>query len=278
MGALDVVVAIPIAGVGLHKADSFFDKAAGEEALPAEGIGIFVTDAVGFQGRFLFTLEVEDFGNLHLHAVGKFVGGHAGAEFAAIRVGFEVALIEFGQEIEVLALPLTRDSGRGIEVEDGAAFGAERGALKVGGEEAIGPIGSAALWVGRAREDHESGQVFVFGAESVGDPGTDAGVAAEAVAGVELVAGGRMVDRVDVCSAVEANFIDLLFKMNPFGGNIGTALSGLFKFERAFDKVTLAGGHRTFSVATTFEFLKVSFGEFGLGVEGVNVGRASFHH
>jgi len=87
-----------------------------------------------------------------------------------------------------------------------------------------------------------------------------------------------VVDRVDLGPAIEADVIDLSFEMNPLGGDIGSAFTGLFKFERAFDKVTLAGGHRAFGFATAFELLKVPFGEFGLGIEGVEMRRPAFHH
>jgi len=170
VGALDVVVAVPVSGISLHKADPFFDETSGEEAFAAKGISVLLAHAIGFEGGFFFAFEIEDFGDLHLHAIGEFVGSHAGAEFAAVRVGFEMALVEFCEEIEVLALSGAGDSGGGIEVEDGAAFRAEWGALEVGGEETVGPISGSALGVSGAGEDDEAGEVFVFGAESVSDP------------------------------------------------------------------------------------------------------------
>lgn len=111
MRALDVVVAVPVAGVGLHEADALLNETSSEEAFASEGIGVFFANAIGFEGGFFFALEVENFGNLHLHAIGKFIRGHAGAELVSVGVGGEMPLVELGEEIEVLALSLTGDSG-----------------------------------------------------------------------------------------------------------------------------------------------------------------------
>ena len=137
VGALDVVVAVPVSGVGLDEADAFFEEASGEEAFPAEGIGVWISDAVGVEGALFFAFEVDEVGNFHLHAVGELVGGHACGEVAAIRAVGKVVLVEFCEEVEVCALSLGAHSGGPVKVKDGATGGAERGALEVGGEEAI---------------------------------------------------------------------------------------------------------------------------------------------
>ena len=87
-----------------------------------------------------------------------------------------------------------------------------------------------------------------------------------------------MVDGVDLGAAVEADVIDDFLEVVPLGGNVCAAFSGFDKIEWALDEVALAGGHRALHVAASFETLEVTFGEFGLGVEGVDVGRTSFHH
>ncbi len=66
--------------------------------------------------------------------------------------------------------------------------------------------------------------------------------------------------------------------MHPLRRNIGSALPGFFELKGTFDKVSLSGRHRTFSFALAIEFLEVTFGEFGFGIESVDVGRTSFHH
>ena len=51
---------------------------------------------------------------------------------------------------------------------------------------------------------------MVFAAESVVDPGAETGIAAEAVATVHLIHGGRVVDAVDLAAAVETEVVRYL--------------------------------------------------------------------
>jgi len=134
------------------------------------------------------------------------------------------------------------------------------------------------LGVGGAGKDDEAREVFVFGTETVGDPRADSGVAAEAVSSVELVAGGGVVDGVDLGAAVEADIIDSLLEVDPLSGDVGAAFSGFDEVEGALDEVAFAGGHGAFTLSAALESLEVSLGELGLGIEGIDVGRASLHH
>ena len=59
--------------------------------------------------------------------------------------------------------------------------------------------------------------------------------------------------------------------MHPLRRNIGSALPGFFKFKWTFDKVSLSGRHRAFLLALAIEFLEVTFGELGFGIESVDV-------
>ena len=59
--------------------------------------------------------------------------------------------------------------------------------------------------------------------------------------------------------------------MHPLRRNIGSALPGFFEFKGTFDKVSLSGRHRAFSLALAVEFLEVMSGEFGFGIESVDV-------
>lgn len=278
MGAFDIVVTIPVAGVGLHETDAFLDEASREKAFSPEVIGVGIANAISVEGSLLLFFEIEEVRHFRLHAVGEFVGGHTCTEIAPIWAVFQVGTIEFCEEMEVGALAFTGHSFGSIEIENGTAGWAERGALEVGRQESIRPIDRATLRVSGAREDDEARKVFVEGAEPVGDPCSDAGIASELVAGIELVAGGGMVDRVDLGAAIEADVIDPFLKMDPLGGDVGSAFPCLDEIEGALDKVAFSGRHRAFHFATSFEALHVALCEFGLGVKGVDVGRATFHH
>ena len=78
------------------------------------------------------------------------------------------------------------------QVEHRRAFVAQARRLEGGREEAVGVIGRAAERAG-VEEHHVAGQILVLGAEAVGDPRAEAGLAGADVAGVKLIAGGRVV-------------------------------------------------------------------------------------
>ena len=61
---------------------------------------------------------------------------------------------------------------------------------------------------------------------------TGAASAAEAVAGIDLVAGGRVIDGLDLTAAIEAEVVDHFFQMCPLGGDVGSRFAGFDKIER----------------------------------------------
>lgn len=217
MGTGDVVVTVPVSGVGLHEAYSFFNKASGEKALAPEVIGVCIANAIVVEGGLLLFLEIDEAGNFRLHAVGEFVGSHTSTEIATIRAVLEVGVIELGEKIKVGALPSFGHSLWTVEIKNGASGGAERGALEVGGKEAVGPIASPSLRIRGAWQHDEPGKVFVERAKTVGHPCSNAGISSKLVSGVELVAGSGVVDRVDLCAAIKTDVIDHFLEMNPWG-------------------------------------------------------------
>src|SRR4029079_17545729 len=80
-------------------------------------------------------------------------------------------------------------------------------ALEIGRQEAVRPVGRAALGECAFWKHDERGQVLVERAQAVGGPGADGRVAAKTLAGVHLVAGRGVVDRVDLASAVDAKLV-----------------------------------------------------------------------
>ncbi len=198
----DVFVSVPgvevlvaeAAVLKLDEADAAFDEAAGHEALAAEGFGVALVEAVEGFGGGGFAGEIDGFGRGALHAVGEFVAFESGGEF---RVGGSlggVDRVEFGEGGETFALFVVGEAGGRFEIENWVAGGAEDGALVGGGHEAGGPVGgsaegSAALVI----EDDVAGEVFIDGAEAIGDPGAEGGeahadlAAGEGVVGLDVI-------------------------------------------------------------------------------------------
>lgn len=274
---LNVVVAVPVAGVGLHEADTLLDKAAGKETFATEGVRARVADAVGFQGFGVLTFEVENLGNLGLHAVGKFVGLHAGFEFATAGALDEMFLIQGTEEIKGLALCFAGDACRGIEVQDRTALRAQRCALKLGRQITVGPVGGTALRIAGAGQYDKARQIFILCSETVGDPGADAGIAAETIAGVDVITGRRVIDGFDLRTTEKAHVINVILQVAEFGGDVSTVLASLDELEGALDEIAFAGGHRAFHFTGALEFLQVTLSEFRLWVKSVDVRRTTFH-
>ena len=125
-----------------------------------------------------------------------------------MRMALMVQTVERRQQVEVGALALRSHAGRRSHVEDRRAFGTQRRSLKMRGQKAVRPVGGPALRVGHIGQHDEGGQVLVFGAESVGSPRADRRIAAELVAGVQVIERGRMVDALRFEPAIEADIVD----------------------------------------------------------------------
>src|SRR5207249_12257867 len=106
-------------------------------------------------------------------------------------------------------------------------------------QETIGPVGGAALGKIDFRQHDEGWQVFVDGAEAVGDPGADGRVAAELVTGVEMVKGGGMVDAFGLGAAIDAEVTPALGEVTEVFADVHARLAGFAEFEGALDEVAL---------------------------------------
>ena len=278
MGTLDVVVAVPGAVVELHEAHPFFDELAGEQAFAAKGVRGVVADAIEFFGFLIFLGEVERFGHLHLHAEGEFVVVHARGEFVVTGMLRGVRGVELGEQVEIAALTPGADTGRRREIENGRAFRAQRRALEARGQVAIAPVRRATLRIADFWQHDKSGQVLVQRAKAVVHPRADAGVAAEAIAAVHLIHRGGVVHAVHGAATEEANVIGDLGEMRPIVRHVRAALTVLGELEGTLHIVALAALHRGGLLVLADELLEVQFRQRGLGVEGVDVRGAAFHH
>src|SRR4051794_28009857 len=105
-----------------------------------------------------------------------------------------VDAVQFGEQIEIGPLTLGRHARGRRQVEYGSAVRPQRRALIVSREEAVGPVRGAALREHCLGKYEVAGQILVLAAQSISDPRPHRRVAAEAVAGVQMIEGSRMVD------------------------------------------------------------------------------------
>ena len=197
---LEIEVLIPIAVGDLNKAHACFDELAGHEALLAKGGGGVVLKAVHLLGGGRFFAEIEDLGNLCLHAEGELVGFDDAFDLRAdAAIEFHAALIEGLDEIKLGALGLgavavvfdVGDAGvirahaeaaceRAAAWEPGAAkFRALIDGREEGAAEGAGGVGG---WI----DGDEAGEVFIHGAEAIQSPGPEGWTHKLGGAGVEL--------------------------------------------------------------------------------------------
>ena len=69
MGTCNIVMTIPIPGVGLYESNSFFYESAGKEAFSPESVSVFLANAVFFESGFLLAFEIKELWDLRLHTV-----------------------------------------------------------------------------------------------------------------------------------------------------------------------------------------------------------------
>ncbi len=200
-------VGIPVGVVELDEAGAAFDEAAGEKTVPGEG-RLLAGATVEVEGGVGFVGEIHEFRRTGLHAIGHLVGADAGEDLG-IPGGGLVPEVEIAEGVEGAALARGVDSLGVGEVEDGIALIAEGNALMGGGEETGTPVdGAAAGSAGSALEHDEAGEIAGFGADPVGDPGTDAGPAELAAAGVHEQLGWRVVEQRGLAGTDDGEVID----------------------------------------------------------------------
>ena len=81
-------VGVPLAAgavIELHEPHAPLDQPPGQQAVAAEGLGLFLVDAVQLSGRLRLLRQVDRLGGCGLHAEGQFVAGDAGLQLALLR-------------------------------------------------------------------------------------------------------------------------------------------------------------------------------------------------
>ena len=112
---------------------------------------------------------------------------------------------------------------------------------------------------------------MIQGSKSIGHPGAERWIAAEAISAVHLVHRRRMIHAVDLASAEKAKLIGDVGKMRPVVGHVGAALSMLAEAERTLHVVAPATLHRRFLLAFANELLEVEILQLRFWIERVDM-------
>src|SRR5262249_45048150 len=120
-------------------------------------------------------------------------------------------------------------------------------------------------------------QIFVHRAKAVSGPGADGRVAAELVAGVEMIESRGMVDALGLRAAIDAKIVCALGEVLEIFTDVHARRAGLAELERALDEVTFSPGHGGGEFASAKKFLQMQLGEPGLGIKRINMTWPAFH-
>ena len=77
------------------------------------------------------------------------------------------------------------------------------------------------------RQYHERGQVFVHRPQAISGPRADGRVAAELIAGVQMIEGGGMIDALSLCPTVDAEVVNAIGQVNEILADVHSRLAGL---------------------------------------------------
>ncbi len=271
---------IPALVIKLDELDAAFGKAAGFEAVRSVGARVFGFFAIEVPGGLGLVRGVDDFGHAGLHAVGHFVLSDAGFDFG-IELAAELPVVELVQLIEHGAAGLGADAVGIGKIEDGVLAREEVDPGMAGVEEARSPEAGVERLAPAVFTNHhdEIREVFVVGAEAVGEPGTDAGAACDLGSGLDKGDGGVVVDRVGIDVPHDADVVGDFVVPGNEGAHFLTALSVRGKLgadgSRHWDGGLMGGHPGLAATCVGWKFLAVVLAEVGLVVEEFELGRAA---
>ena len=279
-----IIMLIPAGVHELREAHAALGEAAGDEAVIRESAGLEDVGAIHLEHRLGLVLEVEQVGHRGLHAEGHLVLRDARVDRRV--AGFaEVGAVERLHVVEHRATRLAADAGGIIDVRDRVADAAEAHALMLAGQEAVGPVVfeeqlAAGLGGVGGRHHDIRRQVFVHRTEAVGQPGAHRRTAGDLRAGHEERHAGRVVDRLGVHRADDADLVrdraqvrQHLAQFDPAGTPL---LEGLERRRR--DVFRVAARHRGEAGVAAHaggDVLAGHLGEQRFMIEEVDVRRAS---
>ena len=277
MRTLDVVVRVPSGRINLHAPDTFLDQATSQQATPAEVSCQRVVHAVHILCLLSFLAQVEDLGNLHLHAECQLIVLDPCFQFVVIGMLCCVFLIQLSQQIEIAPLSIPSDACRREQVENWRSSRSQSGPLEVRRQEAVGPVGSAALRVSDLGQNDESGQVLILGTKSIRDPGTNRRITTKPVARIHVVIRGRMIDRLAPTTVIDAQLIRDTWQMLEVLTHGNAGLARLAKLERTLHEIPLPGSHGRGELVLSHKLLEVQIVELRLLIKRVDMTWSSSH-
>ena len=275
-------VVIPVPVVELDEAAAAFGEPAREQAVGGERtVARFA--AIQREGLCRLARDVHEAGHAGLHLERHLILGDARPHFGVVhRAAAE--LVQRIDRRDVAALGLARDAGRVVEVEDGVSFGTELHALVLGGEEAAAPLargdGLRRASLAGGDEDDEAGEVFGFGAESIGDPGAHARPPRDLRAGVHEHVRGVVVDGIRRHRADDADVVGHGTDVRQKFGELGAVLAvpGELELRSLADEFLALELGELLAVGEALRHaLAVHLGESGLMVEELELRGASGH-
>ena len=131
-----------------------------------------------------------------------------------------------------------------FEIADGGLGGGESGTADAGAlmdrrEEGVRVVAWSSF-AGGGHDGDEAGEVFVFGAESVGDPAAHGGADEVGGTGVEEEGGGAVSHAFGVHGVDEAEVIDMFGDVGEEGADPATGLAVLFEIPEGLEEFALA--------------------------------------
>ena len=167
----EIVVIIPglaFAMPQLNEPNTTFNQPAGDEQLP----GLDAV-SVGFQHMFWFLLDVKGVGRFHLHSISEFERVNPGFECRFVGPLIGMLSVQFLQQIELP--PLLAPGGLVIanvfdQFFDVTMPRIDVRSLKNTWKKRGSPVLCPGDWQTIRTHGNETGQILVFGPQTIGDP------------------------------------------------------------------------------------------------------------
>lgn len=267
---LDVLMRVPptdVARIELNESSTALDQSPRQQTAGAELGGRGVVQSVKPLGFASFPREIDRLGRRGLHPIGQFVSLNPRGQFGIFRAAFQMMSVQLADEIERPALLRGGHAGGRLQVENRIAPGPSEGSL-IGRRQKTRTVSGRTPFDSAAGigQNHESRQIFVFGAESVTDPTSQTRLSHQDRTGVHLIDRLRMIDAIGPTRSNDRDIVRAIADSRQEIGDFQAALSmfseGSFGAEQGVARDVSASGHRSeaFGQRSTREFLKLRFG------------------
>ncbi len=145
----------------------------------------------------------------------------------------------------------------------------------MGGQEAVCPVRWPSLWQSQLGHHDVSGQVLVFGTQSIGDPRPDSRIATESAARVHVQQRFRVIERLGLTSSVDAEFVSNFWigKKLPLIRHLDSRVANFLRFEGTADIESFPRCQPCGSLG----FFEVQLSQRRFWIERVDVRRSAFH-